>query len=281
MTPRDVSSGSPLARRRRRGRRLIALLGVILALTILGPPLAALDPFTQHLADELQPPSRMHPCGQDKLGRDVLARLVVGAGISLGVGIAVVAVSASIGLILGALAGTLGGRVDRALMGLVDVLLAFPGLLLAIALVAVLGPSVHNVVLSLCLLGWTGYARLVRGEILSLREREFVLAAHALGASPLRVAARHLAPGVLGVMSVQATFGVAGAIIAEGSLSFLGLGVPPPLPSWGAMLADARPYLLVAPHLTVFPAATVMITVLSVNRLGDLLRDRLDVTGRA
>jgi peptide/nickel transport system permease protein len=281
MTPRDVSCGSPLARRRRRGRRLIALLGVILALTILGPPLAALDPFTQHLADELQPPSRMHPCGQDKLGRDVLARLVVGAGISLGVGIAVVAVSASIGLILGALAGTLGGRVDRALMGLVDVLLAFPGLLLAIALVAVLGPSVHNVVLSLCLLGWTGYARLVRGEILSLREREFVLAAHALGASPLRVAARHLAPGVLGVMSVQATFGVAGAIIAEGSLSFLGLGVPPPLPSWGAMLADARPYLLVAPHLTVFPAATVMITVLSVNRLGDLLRDRLDVTGRA
>lgn len=278
MTPHDTRCGSLPAPHRRQRRHLVALLGVILALAVLAPSLATLDPFTQHLEDELRPPSRTHFCGQDKLGRDVLARLVMGAGLSLGVGITVVAASASMGLVLGALAGTLGGRVDRALMGVVDVLLAFPGLLLAIALVAVLGPSVRNVVFSLALLGWTGYARLVRGEILSLREREFVLAAHALGASPWRIAVRHLAPGVLGIMSVQATFGVAGAIIAEGSLSFLGLGVPPPLPSWGSMLADARPYLLVAPHLTVFPATAVMGTVFSVNRLGDLLRDRLDVT---
>lgn len=264
---------------RRRARRVTAVIAALLALAVLALAAASLDPFTQHLEDELRPPSRQHPCGQDKLGRDVLARLVVGAGISLGVGVGVVTASVSIGLLLGAIAGTLGGRVDRAVMGAVDVLLAFPGLLLAIALVAVLGPSVRNVMLSLTLLGWTGYARLVRGEILSLREREFVVASRALGARPLRVAALHLAPAVLGVVSVQATFGIAGAIIAEGSLSFLGLGVPPPLPSWGAMLADARPYLLVAPHLTIFPAAAVMVTVVLVNHLGDRLRDRLDETG--
>jgi peptide/nickel transport system permease protein len=242
------------------------------------PSVAPLDPFSQHLDEDLRPPSREYPCGQDKLGRDVLARLVHGTRISLGVGLSVVLISGTIGFLLGALAGTMGGRIDRAVMALVDVLLAFPGLLLAIALVAFLGPSLGNVVLSLSLLGWTGYARLVRGEILSLREREFVLAAHALGARPSRVASRHLAPGLFGVLSVQATFGVAGAIIAEGSLSFLGLGVPPPLPSWGSMLADARPYLLVAPHLTVFPALAVMVTVLAVNHLGDRLRDRLDTS---
>jgi peptide/nickel transport system permease protein len=264
--------------RRRPGLgRSLAVAATLALLLGIAPSIAPLDPFTQQLDEELRPPSRLHPCGQDKLGRDVLGRVVYGARISLGVGLSVVALAVVIGLVLGTLAGISGGRVDRTIMGLVDVLLAFPGLLLAIALVAVLGPSVRNVVLSLALLGWTGYARLIRGEILRLRAREFVMAAHALGANPGRIATHHLIPGVVGVLGVQATFGVAGAIIAEGSLSFLGLGVPAPLPSWGAMLADARPYLLIAPHLTLFPALAVMLTVLAVNLLGDRLRDHLDV----
>jgi len=269
--------GKKASHRRDLIRRPLITAAIVAVIVALAPSIMPLDPLTQNLNEDLRTPSLQHLCGQDKLGRDVFARLIHGARVSLSVGVSVVAVSMTVGLLLGALAGTMGGRIDRAIMALVDILLAFPGLLLAIALVAFLGPSLRNVVLSLSLLGWTGYARLVRGEVLSLREREFVLASHALGAHPLRIATRHLIPGLLGVLSVQATFGVAGVIIAEGSLSFLGLGVPPPLPSWGAMLSDARPYLLIAPHLTIFPALTVMVTVLTVNHLGDRLRDRLDV----
>jgi len=253
----------------------------LLAIILVAPFALQLDPFTQHLDENLRPPSREHLLGQDKLGRDVLSRLVQGARTSLGVGISVVLFSSTLGLALGAFAGTVGGRTDRIIMAGVDVLLAFPGLLFAIAVVAALGPGVTNVVLSLSLLGWTGYARLVRGQILSLREREFVTAARALGARPLRIAIRHLIPNLAGLLSVQATFGVAGAVVAEGSLSFLGLGVPAPLPSWGAMLADARPYLLTAPHLTIFPAAAIAFTVLTINLFGDHLRDRQGiVSGR-
>jgi peptide/nickel transport system permease protein len=250
----------------------------VLLLLVL-PSVLPLDPFTQHLDEDLRPPSRAHLLGQDKLGRDVLARLLHGARISLGVGVSVVLFSAGFGLLLGGLAGTLGGRTDRVLMGIVDVLLAFPGLLLAIAVSAILGPGVVNVVLSLSLLGWTGYARLIRAQILTLRERDFVTASVALGAWPLRVALRHLVPNLAGILAVQATFGVAGAVVAEGSLSFLGLGVPPPLPSWGAMLADARPYLLIAPHLTLAPAAAVALAVLTINLVGDRLRDRQQAAG--
>jgi peptide/nickel transport system permease protein len=256
---------------------LAAVVGTVLVAAPLALPL---DPLTQNLEQDLAGPSWHHPCGQDKLGRDVLARLVVGAWVSLGVALSVVAISATIGLLLGGIAGTLGGRSDRLIMGLVDVLLAFPGLLLAITAAAVLGPGLPNVVLCLSLLGWTGYARLVRGQLLTLRERDFVLAARALGASPARLARCHLLPALAGLVAVQATFGVAGAIVAEGSLSFLGLGVPAPLPSWGAMLADARPYLLVAPHLTVCPALAIMVTVLVVNLLGDRLGDALDPRGQ-
>ncbi len=251
----------------------VAAVGAVL---VAAPLVLPIDPLAQHLDQDLTGPSRDHPCGQDKLGRDVLARLIYGAHVSLGVALAVVAISATIGLVLGGIAGTLGGRTERTIMGLVDVLLAFPGLLLAIAMAAMLGPGLPNVVLSLSLLGWTGYARLVRGQLLTLREREYVLAARALGASPSRLAGRHLFPALAGLVAVQATFGVAGVIVAEGSLSFLGLGVPAPLPSWGAMLADARPYQLVAPHLTLFPALAVMTTVLVVNLLGDRLADALD-----
>jgi peptide/nickel transport system permease protein len=160
-------------------------------------------------------------------------------------------------------------------MRLVDILLAFPGILLAIAFTAVLGPGLHHVVIALCLIGWTGYARLVRGEILALREREFVQAAQALGCKPYRVVVRHLLPNLLPPLLIQATFGLAAAIIAEGSLSFLGLGVEPPTPSWGAMLNEGRQFLLVAPHLTAYPGLAIMITVLGLNLLGDALQDHL------
>jgi peptide/nickel transport system permease protein len=160
-------------------------------------------------------------------------------------------------------------------MRLVDILMAFPGLLLAIALTAVLGPGLDHVILALCLIGWTGYARLVRGEILSLRSRDFVQAAHALGCRPRRIIGRHLLPNLLPPLMIQATFGLAAAIVAEGSLSFLGLGVEPPTPSWGSMLNDGRQFLLVAPHLTTYPGLALMLTVLALNLVGDALQDRL------
>jgi peptide/nickel transport system permease protein len=184
---------------------------------------------------------------------------------------------ALIGGAVGALAGWAGGRLDEVVMRAVDVLLAFPGLLLAIALTAVLGPSVRHVVLALCLIGWTGFARLARGEMQRLRARDFVVAARALGARDRRIVGRHLVPLLVAPLLVQATFAMAGAIVAEASLSFLGLGAQPPTPSWGTMLNDGRAFLLVAPHLTLFPGLAIMATVLALNFLGDALRDRLDV----
>jgi peptide/nickel transport system permease protein len=183
-------------------------------------------------------------------------------------------------LVVGSVSGYFGGWVDQSLMRLVDVLLAFPGILLAIAFTAVLGPGLDHVVLALSLIGWTGYARLVRGEILALREQEFVHAALALGASPARVIALHMLPNVLPSLLIQATFGMAAAIIAEGSLSFLGLGAEPPSPSWGSMLNEGRQFILVAPHLTAFPGLAIMATVLALNLVGDGLRDRLEKRGK-
>ncbi|MBI2180267.1 MAG: ABC transporter permease, partial [Deltaproteobacteria bacterium] len=214
--------------------------------------------------------------GTDKLGRDILSRTIYGSRVSLLVGVATVALSLSIGFALGALAGYFGGWLDQLLMRLVDVLLAFPGILLAIAFTAVLGPGLDHVILALCLIGWTGYARLVRGEILALREREFVHAARALGCAPGRVILCHLLPNLLPPLVIQATFGLAAAIVAEGSLSFLGLGVEPPTPSWGSMLNEGRQFLLVAPHLTTYPGLAIMITVVALNLIGDALQDRLN-----
>jgi peptide/nickel transport system permease protein len=231
----------------------------------------------QELAATLAPPGRDHVLGQDKLGRDILSRVLYGARVSLAVGFATVAVSLAIGGLVGAVAGYAGGWLDDLLMRIVDVLLAFPGLLLAIAFTAVLGPSLRNVVLALCLIGWTGYARLTRGEVHRLRTREFVEAARALGARDRRILGRHLVPLLAAPLLVQATFGMAAAIVAEASLSFLGLGAQPPTASWGTMLNDGRAFLLVAPHLTLFPGLAIMLTVLALNFLGDGLRDRLDV----
>lgn len=254
---------------------LIVLLFVSVAL--FAPALASHNPSTQNLREDLRPPRSEHFFGQDKLGRDVFSRVIYGARVSLLVGVLVVGVAGTIGLLIGAVAGYAGGRVDELLMRLIDILLAFPGIILAIGLSAVLGPSLRNVLLALSVIGWTGYARLVRGEVLAWREREFVTAAVALGAGPVRVVARHVIPQLLAPLVVQATFGMAGAIVAEASLSFLGLGVQPPTPSWGAMVNEGRSFLLIAPHVALFPGLAMMLTVLGLNLLGDGLRDVLDV----
>jgi len=217
-----------------------------------------------------------HPFGLDELGRDILARVLAGARISFLVGLSVVTISAVVGTILGALAGYLGGVFDDVVSRIVDTLLAFPGLLLAIALVAVLGPSLANVLIALTVIGWVGYARLVRGQTLRARELEYVQAARALGAGTPRILWRHIVPSALPAIAVQATLGMAGAILGEASLSFLGLGVQPPTPSWGTMLTGGRAHILDAPHLTIFPGVAIALLVLGFNFVGDGLRDLAD-----
>jgi peptide/nickel transport system permease protein len=253
---------------------VIVLVAVLAALV--GPALSPYNPAAQELARRLEPPTLSHPFGLDELGRDILARLLAGARISLLVGLAVVSVSSVVGMLVGSIAGYFGGRVDDVISRVVDVLMAFPGILLAIALVAVLGPSLTNVVLALSVIGWVGYARLVRAQALRARELDFVQAARALGAGSPRVVLRHVLPTAFPAVVVQATLGMAGAIIAEASLSFLGLGVQPPTPSWGTMLDAGRAHLFDAPHLTIFPGLAIALLVLGFNFLGDGLRDRVD-----
>jgi len=252
------------------------ILLLLIVSAVFGPLIAPHHPSRQNLSQDLIAYSADHPLGTDKLGRDILSRMLHGGRISLFVGISTVALSLSLGLLVGSLSGFFGGWVDQLLMRLVDVLLVFPGILLAIAFTAVLGPGLDHVVIALCLIGWTSYARLVRGEILALRQREFVQAARALGCNPKRIILRHLLPNLLAPLLIQSTFGLAAAIVAEGSLSFLGLGVEPPTPSWGAMLNDGRQFLLVAPHLTTYPGLAIMLTVLALNLVGDALQNRLD-----
>ena len=253
-----------------------AIVALAIALALFGPALSPYDPATQELPRRLEGPSLQHPFGLDELGRDILTRIASGARISLLVGLAVVSVSSLAGMFFGSVAGYYGGRVDDVISRVIDVLMAFPGILLAIALVAVLGPSLVNVVLALSVIGWVGYARLVRGQALRAREFEFVQAARALGAGSPRVVLRHVLPTTLPSVVVQATLGMAGAIIAEASLSFLGLGVQPPTPSWGTMLDAGRAHLFDAPHLTLFPGFAIALLVLGFNFLGDGLRDRVD-----
>src|SRR3954453_17288549 len=210
----------------------LAIVLVAVLAAVLGPSLTPYDPASQRLAQRLESPSRSHPFGLDELGRDILARLVAGARISLAVGLVVVSVSSLIGMTLGSIAGYFGGVVDDVISRVVDILMAFPGILLAIALVAVLGPSLTNVVIALSVIGWVGYARLVRSQALRAREFEFVQAARALGAAAPRIVLHHVLPTAIPAVVVQATLGMAGAIIAEAALSFLGLGVQPPTPSW-------------------------------------------------
>jgi peptide/nickel transport system permease protein len=241
-----------------------------------GPALTPFDPAAQDLALRLTGPSTAHLFGLDELGRDILARVLAGARISFLVGLTVVSVSASVGTFLGAVAGYFGGVTDDVISRIIDVLLAFPGLLLAIALVAVLGPSLGNVLFALTIIGWVGYARLVRGQVLRAREFEYVQAARAAGAGTLRILWRHVMPTAIPAVVVQATLGMAGAIIGEAALSFLGLGVQPPTPSWGTMLNGGRAHLLDAPHLTIVPGLAIALLVLGFNFLGDGLRDATD-----
>jgi peptide/nickel transport system permease protein len=243
---------------------------------VVGPALAPVDPAAQQLALRLAGPSAAHPFGLDELGRDILARVLAGARISFLVGIVVVSVSASVGTLLGAVAGYFGGALDEIISRIIDTLLAFPGMLLSIALVAVLGPSLGNVLLAMAVSGWVSYARLVRGQVLKTREFDYVQAARALGARTGRVLWRHVIPTAVPAIVVQATLGMAGAIIGEAALSFLGLGVQPPTPSWGTMLNGGRAHILDAPHLTLFPGLAIALLVLGFNFLGDGLRDRLD-----
>ena len=252
----------------------MTLLVVIAALA--APWLAPYDPAIQDTARRLEGPSADHPLGLDDLGRDVLSRVIWGARISLQVGLSVVVISTLIGVAMGAVSGYFGGAVDTLIMRTCDVLLAFPGILLAIAMVAVMGPNLVNVVIALSVIGWVSYARLVRGQVLKVREMEFVVAARALGARSLRVIAGHALPNVISPVIVMATLGLAGAILAEASLSFLGLGVQPPTPSWGAMLTAGRRYIGRADHLAIFPGVAIMVAVMGLNFLGDGLIDTLD-----
>jgi peptide/nickel transport system permease protein len=260
----------------------LALVGAVIILALLFTAIfaefiAPYDPIEQNIIEGLSPPGKDHWFGQDKLGRDMLSRIIYGSRISLRVGIATVSISLLIGLVIGSVSGYYGGFVDEAFMRIVDILMAFPGILLAIAMVAVLGPSLNHVILALCFIGWVGYARLVRGQVLYLRELEYVAAARALGAVPARIITLHIVPNLIAPVIVEATFGMAGAILAEASLSFLGLGTQPPTPSWGSMLNEGRQFLLIASHTTTFPGLAIMVVVLGFNFLGDGLRDYLDV----
>ena len=250
---------------------------ILVVAALLAPWIAPADPAAQNLPARLESASRAHWMGTDELGRDILSRTLYGARISLLVSVCVVCGCGLIGLTMGMLAGYAGGWWDRVInLLLVNAFLSFPGILLAIAFAAFLGPGIGKVILALIITGWAGYARLARAQVLKVKEMEFVLAARSLGASHLRIMVGHLLPNILQPILIQATIGMAGAILAESTLSFLGLGVLAPIPSWGAMLNDARGHLFDAPHMVVFPALAVMTAVLSFNLLGDAWRDWLD-----
>jgi peptide/nickel transport system permease protein len=257
------------------------LVVIFIIFALFAPWIAPQDPAAIDLPARLNAPSHTHWLGTDELGRDILSRAIYGARISMLVGSSVVIFSLALGLIIGSIAGYYGGRIDRFVnVVLMNAFLSFPGILLAIAFVAFRGPGILNLVLALSLGGWVGYARLVRGQVLAAREREFVEAARALGASDLRIIVRHILPNIIQPVIVQAAIGMAGAILAEATMSFLGLGVPPPTTSWGTMLNDGRAHLFDAPHLVLFPALAVMLAVLSFNFIGDALRDYLDPRSR-
>jgi peptide/nickel transport system permease protein len=279
MTERNAKTGS-LRLFWRQGvlaRVGLAAASLLLLAALLAPVIAPANPAAQNLPARLSAPSLAHWMGTDELGRDVLSRVLYGARVSLSVSISVVLGCGLTGLAMGMLAGCAGGWFDRvANVVLINTFLSFPGVLLAIAFAAFLGPGIGKVILALIITGWAGYARLARAQVLKVKELEFVLAARSLGASHFRILTRHLLPNILQPLLIQATIGMAGAILAESTLSFLGLGVLSPIPSWGAMLNDARGHLFDAPHLVIFPALAVMTAVLAFNLLGDAWRDWLD-----
>ncbi|MEW5933106.1 MAG: ABC transporter permease [Bacillota bacterium] len=253
-----------------------ALVFLLLVTAVAAPWLAPYDYADQNLDLVLHPPSLAHPLGTDDFGRDVLSRIVYGSRISLSVGTVAVGIGASLGVLLGAAAGYLGGWVDHLVVALIDIAWSFPTILLAIALVAVLRPGLTSAMIALGLVTWPSYARVMRGQILGLREKEFAEAGRAMGASSWRILFRHLVPNALAPIIVMATLGMADAIIVESTLSYLSLGAQPPLPSWGSMLNAGRTFMYRAPWLTIFPGLAILFTVLGFNLFGDALRDALD-----
>ncbi|PYP89796.1 MAG: peptide ABC transporter permease [Candidatus Angelobacter sp. Gp1-AA117] len=275
------TTAATLGRRNRLAAAGMVLVAIFVLFALFAPWIAPQDPAMINLPARLQPPSAAHWFGTDELGRDILARVIYGARISMLVGSSVVVGSLLLGLIFGSIAGYYGGYVDKFFNVIImNSFLSFPGILLAIAFVAFLGPGIINLILALCIGGWVGYARLVRAQVLAVKEREFVEAARALGASDWRIVSHHIWPNIIQPVIVQAAIGMAGAVLAEATMSFLGLGVPPPTASWGSMLNDGRSHLFDAPHLVLFPAAAVMLAVLSFNFIGDALRDYMDPRSR-
>ena len=281
VPPRRSGRRSALQRLLRNPGALVGL--ILLALILLGslllPPLLS-SPIAQDLGVRLAAPSAAHLLGTDQLGRDVLSRSMNGARLSLGLGVTVMLVSLGLGSLVGLLAGLLGGWWDEALMRITDIFLAFPGLILAMAISAALGPSLINVMIAVALVSWPTYARLIRAQVLALREREFVDAARALGGSPARIALRHLLPNSVAPLLVQGSFDVGSAILTAAGLGFIGFGAQPPTPEWGAMVSETRNYISQAPWASSAPAIAILLTVLAFNLIGDGLRDVLDPRGR-
>jgi len=264
----------------RKNRLAAAGLAIIIAFSlasVFAPWLAPYNIADQQLETRLSGPTWQHPLGNDDLGRDILSRILLGARVSMRVAATVVLISGIFGILVGGLAAFVGGKLDTFVTAVViNSLMALPSILLAIALVAFLGPGLDRLIFALTIIGWVGFARLARGQVLKVKTLEFVEAARALGASSLRVFFQHVLPSIIQPVLVQASIGMAGAILAEASLSFLGLGIAPPTPSWGAMLNDGRNHLFDAPHMVVFPSLALIMTVMSFNFLGDALRDWLD-----
>jgi peptide/nickel transport system permease protein len=249
---------------------------LLFAVSIMAPLVSPHDPNKFHLKRVLEGPSWNHPLGTDELGRDVLARMIYGAQISLKVGFVAVGIATLIGIVLGALAGYYSGWVDAVIMRVVDIMLCFPAFFLILAVIALLEPSIWNIMIVIGLTSWMGVARLVRAEFMGLKNREFVSAARVLGASDSRIIFRHLMPNAMAPVLVSATLGVAGAILTESALSFLGIGVQPPTPSWGNILTAGKDNIEVAWWLSVFPGLAILVTVLAYNLLGEGLREALD-----
>jgi peptide/nickel transport system permease protein len=256
----------------------IGIATVLLFCGLFAPLIAPFDPHEQDLSQAMQPPSiaSHHPFGTDHLGRDVLSRLIYGAPVSLVIAVTVVCLSGLFGVLLGVVSGYFGGKIDFAIQKLVEVFWAFPPLLLAISVIAFLGQSLAILIMALALQRWIPYCRVARANALTLKEREYIMAARSIGVSQTRIILRHLLPNLIQPALVIGTFSMAAAIIAEASLSFLGLGVPPSVPTWGGMLADGRAYVSTAWWIAVFPGLAIFLTVLSINMLGDVLRDNLD-----
>jgi peptide/nickel transport system permease protein len=253
-----------------------ALIALFAACALLAPVLAPYDPLVQDLGSRLRPPSSEHWLGTDSLGRDIASRILYGARISLIIGVVVVTAAGLVGTAIGLVAGYAGGLVDELLMRLTEVFLAFPALILAMAIAGALGPSLTNAIIAIAAVTWAVYARLVRGQILSLRRREFVEAARAMGASSTRIVVRHLLPNALAPLMIQASFDLGSSIIAAAGLSFIGFGAQPPTPEWGVMISEGRNYISTQPWLSLFPGLAILLAVGSFNLLGDGLRDAFD-----